>query len=161
MWVWCVPRLVASDSFTVSVKAIIQKQRIFHCCNGCSFCLHLFISILFKNLFAFSALVSAFQLHPEVLLAVCRTEYVSCYAYTKPISYLKIADRFTCVALWRLVTRIQITANLNHCKVRKSMPVTLPAQTVWRCHIFWPRNSVWFDTTPLESQNEMICQKFG
>jgi len=88
-------------------------------------------------LFAFSALVSAFQLHPEVLLAVCRTEYVQFYAYTKSFSYLKIADRSTCVALWWLVTRIQITANLNHWKVRTAMPVTLPAQTVWRCQIFW------------------------
>jgi len=61
MLVCCVARLVASVSFPVSVKTIIQKRRIFQCCNGCSLCLHLLILTLLLNLFAFSALVSALQ----------------------------------------------------------------------------------------------------
>jgi len=59
MWVCCVARRVAANSLPVSMKTIIQKRRIFQCCNGCS--LRLDLLILFLNLFAFSALVSAFQ----------------------------------------------------------------------------------------------------
>jgi len=43
------------------MKTIIPKRRIFQWCNGSSLCLDLLILILFLNLFAFSALVSAFQ----------------------------------------------------------------------------------------------------
>jgi len=61
MRVCCVARLVVSGSLPVSVKTIVQKRRIFQCCNGCSVCFDFFILTLFLNLFAFSALVSAFQ----------------------------------------------------------------------------------------------------
>jgi len=39
--------------------------------------------------------------------------------------------------LWRLVTRIQIPASLNHRKVKKAEPSSQPILCFWRCQIFW------------------------
>jgi len=123
MWVWRVVRLVTSDSFPVSVKTIIQKQRIIQWCNGCS--LRLDLLILFLNLFPFSTLVSAFQFFTrKYCLQFSGLNLCSFTLTWNRFLIKKNADRSTCVALLRLVTRIQITANLNHCKVRKAEPVT-------------------------------------
>jgi len=94
----CVARRVATDSLSVSVKAIIQKRHIFQCCSGCSLCLDLLIFVLFLNLFAFSALVSAFKFFTRTHCLQFSGLSMCSVTLAQNRFLKKIADRFTCIS---------------------------------------------------------------
>jgi len=83
----------------------------------------------------------------------------------KSISYKEIEDRFTCVAF---VETSYSNTDRPTCKFESSQSEESRASDAsspnfWRCQIFWlsARNSVLFDTIPLEAQNEKICQMWA
>jgi len=135
VWAWCIARWVTSDSLSVSVSSI-QEQCIYQCCNGCSLCLDVLISILLLDLLAFSALVSAFQhfAHKHRLqflgLSMCSVTLTWNEFLIK-----KIVASFTCHFCGDC-------SNKDTCKF-ESLPsegskVSDGANSkFWRCQIFW------------------------